>query len=169
MRSFKIQTLSDSYKLGFDPVTILTAGTAVLSQLFPNLFSSRTPLTKEKIEAIFPGSGYWTVQLKNYLLEHTQWTVDMKYWYPFGTSAGYIKDFAYLNYKTYCPTCANFGIEGWPAFQKILQQEQTPGGSPGGLFPGYQSEVPLSQYLLFGGIALTLVLLGRNKKRSSKK
>ncbi len=162
---FKIQTLSDFTRLGIDPATVLTVGAAAMTELFPNLFNTRTPMTKSKLDQIFPGSGYWTVQLKNYLLEHTQWTVDMRFWYPFENQAGYIKDFAYMHYKTYCPECANFGVEAWPKFQKLLQQEQTPGGSPGGVFPGYESDVPVMQYVLFGGIALTLILLSKKKKR----
>jgi hypothetical protein len=169
MKYFKIQTLQDGEN-GMDPLAILTAGAGVLTSIFPNLFNTRTKLTRAMVDQIFPGSGYWTVKLKSYLLGHTDWTVDMRYWYPFeqngGTNPGYIRGFVNENKQEICGNCDS--ATAWLKFQDLLRAEGSGYGSGsgsggGGSFPGYGS-LPLNTYLIAGGVVVLAILLGSKKK-----
>jgi len=166
-RLFEIQTLSDG-GTQVDPVTILTGSMAVLTQIFPGLFTQRQPVTRDTVDKIFPGNGYWTVLLKNFLLEHTAWTVDMRYWYPFENQAGYIQDFAYSHRMEYAPTCPDFANCAWPKFQEILRKEKLSGGNqPVGQYPGglYSGGIDFTTLALFGGGLALLFALSKKKKR----
>ena len=69
---FRIKTLQDG-ETSMDPITIITGGLAVVSQLFPNIFGGgRKRLTDADWLQLFPGSGYWTSLLRSYLKEKYQ-------------------------------------------------------------------------------------------------
>lgn len=167
---FRIQTLSENGG-SMDPISIITGGAGLLTQFFPNLFNTRTPMTRAKLNEVFPGNGYWTVLLKNYLLEHTQWTVDMKFWFPFEDQAGYIQDFAYMHRGTYAPQCPNFANCAWQEFQQILKKERVSGGNqPSGQYPGglYSGSVDFTTLALVGGGLFVLFALSKKKSRAKK-
>lgn len=183
-RLFEIQTLSEkrcfkdygNLKNGgtpVDPITIITGGLAMVSQLFPNIFGgSRQAMTQAYLDNIFPGSGYWTVKLKAYLKEKTRYTVDAKYWYPFENQSGYIADFAYINRAQYAPDCSTFKDCAWGKFLNLLKQESLTGGNqPVGNFPGLPGgigSIDWQTLLLFGGGAFLLFAL-MNKKKTRKR
>lgn len=177
-RLFEIQTLSEKRNLKngetMDPITIITGGLAVVSQLFPNIFGGgRQPMTQAYLDSIFPGSGYWTVKLKAYLKEHTRYTIDAKYWYPFENQAGYIADFAYIHKSEYAPTCTSFKDCAWGKFLEILKRESVTGGNqPVGQYPGLPGgigSIDWQTLLLFGGGAFLLFALMNKKKKRTRK
>jgi len=175
-QKFKIATLSDNNRLG-DPTAIILGGVQLIQSLFPNFLGSTEPLSDAELNNLFPGSGFWAVQLKQYLKSRTRYKKDMQYWYPgnFGAggsySRGYIAQFVLENRAQICPDVAS---ECWSGtvcqqcmskFSQLLQTEQFSGSNQ---FPGYQAGFDLTKILLYGGAAV-LVLAVINKRKRSKK
>ena len=138
-KSFSIATLSGLENnlgaLAQDPITIITAGSAFLQTLFPNLFgSNRTRLTMSDWQKILPGSGYWTVKLRAYFNEHIHYDTNLD------NMAEFTKYFVHNNQQEIC------GIPNYPApydpscldkFYSLLQNESVSGGTgiPGVTLP----------------------------------
>ena len=184
-RLFEIQTLSDRvYPSLGDPITILTGGLAIVTQLFPNIFGgSRKRLTESDWQQIFPGNGYWGSLIRKYLQGKIVWDTDMKYAYPFvnsqgRTEQGHIANFVMLNRLQICPDippdCFISGGYNVPCqscmnkFSELLKSETSfPGGGqtyPGVNIAGFDFAKALP-YLAVGGLALLIL----NKKKSRKK
>lgn len=170
-RLFDILTLSANHKSLNDPVTVITAGVSVLSQLFPNIFGgSRKKLSESDWLALMPGAGYWTTQLRNYLKARINYDVD------FTTNVQpFTNNFIYDNRKQICPnipdSCWTYNQTGSctqcvQTFYNILSKEKSTGGnSPVGITPGgygmtldYSTLIPIA----IGGVIL--VMLMKNKK-----
>lgn len=174
-RLFEIQTLSnkqynlrDYSRLGFDPFSVILGAIPGILNLF-----SKTPLSRNDLNQIFPGNGYWTSNLKNHLMQHIAWkdenlptNIDVK-------MKAYIGD-VYRRAKCMdlpgscfdnhpypgvdeCPECTN-------RFYKELQNEKL-GTNQNAPYPtgGFNYQTLL---LVGGGV---LLLLALNKKKSRKK
>jgi hypothetical protein len=177
-RKFDILTLSSRGRLQ-DPVTILTGGLAVVSQLFPNIFGgARKRLTENDWLQMLPGAGYWTQKLRNYLKGRILYDVDYA-----PNIESYSLQFVSENHNQICPRTYTFqtppgtnpgggGAAGWlPCYQQLLsllQQETYSGGtSPVGITPGgygltadYSTLMPLA----IGAIALVFLMKSKKKK-----
>lgn len=165
-RLFDIVTLSSRDRGLADPVSIITGGVAVISQIFPNIFGGgRKRLTNEDWIQLMPGSGFWTTKLRNYLQARIHYDVDLKNIQPF-TGA-----FTWDNRKQICPnvpdSCFSYNqpdscIECNQALYKILEEERKTGGvSPVGLTPGGIGQSinwSLVAPIALGGIVLALAL-----------
>lgn len=173
-KTFRIATLSSNTRLR-EPVAIITAGIGLLQNLFPNFLSSPEPLTDSELSSLFPGSGFWTTQIKNYLKTKTRWKKDMAYWFP-GTyggqySRGYIAQFVLENRAAICPGVIDSCWTGtvcevcMEKFNKLLQAEQYGAGTQ---YPGVQAGFDMQKLLIYGGGAL-LVFALLNKTKKSKK
>jgi len=187
-RTFTIATLADNNRLG-EPISILTAGLGLATQLFPNIFgSNRRALTSADWDKLFPGNGYYSVLLKTYLSQRIKYDVDTKFLYPFNHQGinmrGAIADFVVANAAQICPdytagaggtnrACWSDGRNElvcqpcMTIFSKILQQEQYSGGNqPVGQYPGgmFSGTLDMSTILLVGGGLLALVLLSKKSK-----
>lgn len=162
-----------------DPVTILTGGVAILSQLFPNIFGGgRKRLTDADWIQLIPGAGYWSTKLRNYLKARIHYDVD----FPVNVQNMTLQ-FVSENHNQICPRTYTFqnppgpnpgggGSQGWlPCYQKlltILQTENNTGGqSPIGITPGgfggtldYSTLMPLA----IGAIALVILMKSKKKK-----
>ena len=178
-RLFDILTLSSNYRRLKDPLTILTSGVAVLTQIFPNIFGGgRKRLTDDMWLELLPGAGYWTNELRSYLKKHIHYDVDFQ-----KNVKPFTLNFVAENNAQICPGTYTFqnppgnnpgggGAAGWlPCYERllqILQQEKYTGGtSPVGITPGgygltanYQTLVPIA----IGAAAL--ILLMKSKKRA---
>ena len=161
-RFFDIVTLSANHKRLSDPVTVITSGVAILSQLFPNIFGgNRKRLTETDWLQLFPGAGYWTTSLRNYLKAHIHYDTDYT-----ANVLQYSKDFVYNNASQLCGGVYTDAC--YSKFLGMLQTEKNTGGnSPIGITPGgyglttdYSTLVPLA----IG--ALALVFLMKSKKKA---
>jgi len=160
-----------------DPVAIITAGTALISTLFPNLFGGgRVRLTDADWVKLFPGNGYWTVQLRNYLSKGIHWNVDLN------NIAAFTRYFVDENAGQICP---EFGVAGgsppaWPnqqtrndciqKFFELMRQESFTGGKePFGQYPGgwaggtvdWKSVIPIVAV----GAVMLIALKGKKRGR----
>jgi len=172
---FRIATLSNNARLS-EPVAIITAGVGLIQSLFPNFLSSPEPLSDSELNKLFPGSGYWTTQIKSYLKAKTKWKRDMAYWFP-GTyggaySRGYIAQFVLENRNAICPGVQDNCWSGtvcevcMEKFNSLLSAEQLGGGTQ---FPGMTAGFDMQKLLLYGGGALLLFALLKSSKKSNKK
>lgn len=161
-RLFDIITLSSKHSRLNDPVTIITSGIAVLSQLFPNIFGGgRKQLTNDDWLQLIPGAGYWSTRLREYLKTRIRYDVDFsRNVLPFS------QQFAFDNRATICGTKNN--EQCYAAFLELLRTEsQTGGQSPIGITPGgigqtinYSTLVPIA----IGGVLLVLLMNSKKKK-----
>lgn len=179
-RLFDIVTLSSRQSRLADPITILTGGVAVLSQLFPNIFGgARKRLTDSDWLTLIPGAGYWSTKLRNYLKTRIHYDVDFA-----NNVQPFTIHFVSLNHELICPRTYTFQNppgsnpggtnENWSVcysrLLSLLQQEAYTGGnSPIGITPGgyggtlnYSSFVPLAI-----GAAVLVILMKTPKKRKS--
>jgi hypothetical protein len=181
-RPFNIVTLSDEVKQ-MDPVTIITAGTALLGSLFPNLFGqNRKLLTTNDWIQLIPGSGYWTQKLRTFLAARIKYDVDL------GNMQALTIDFVFENRSLICPDvpvssqCWNnpgTGLyvgqgscpECMTKFYAILKQEtQTGGMSPVGQTPGGIGQtVNLNALIPLAIAGVVLVAALKTKKRPKRK
>lgn len=176
---FHIATLQSRHRSLKDPVTILTGGVALLSQLFPNIFGgARKRLTENDWTLLIPGAGYWSTRLRNYLKARIQYDTDFT-----ANVQPYTLQFVSENHQQICPRTYTFqnppgsnpgggGSQGWlPCYEKllsILQTESNTGGnSPIGITPGgfggsldYSTLMPLA----IGAIALVVLMKSKKKK-----
>jgi hypothetical protein len=177
-RLFDIVTLSSRGRLG-DPVTILTGGLAVLSQIFPNIFGGgRKRLTDSDWLQMLPGAGYWTQKLRNYLKARIHYDVD----YTTNVEP-FTLQFVSENHNQICPRTYTFqtppgsnpggnGTASWlPCYQQLLsklQQETYTGGtSPVGVTPGgYGLTADYSTLMPLAIGAIALVFLMKSKKKN---
>jgi hypothetical protein len=178
-RLFDILTLSANHKRLNDPITILTGGVAVLSQLFPNIFGgARKRLTESDWLQLIPGAGYWSTKLRNYLKTRIQYDTDFT-----ANIQPFTLDFVSQNHSLICPRTYTFqnppgnnpgggGSQGWlPCYQSLLvllqKENQTGGQSPVGITPGgYGGTIDYSTILPLAVGAFALVLLMKSKKRA---
>ena len=160
-RLFDIVTLSANHKRLSDPVTVITSGVAILSQLFPNIFGGgRKELTQTDWLTLIPGAGYWTTRLREYLKTRIRYDVDFsRNVLPFS------QQFAFDNRQTICGSLDN--EKCYAKFLQLLKTEsQTGGTSPVGITPGgvgmtldYSTLIPLAVG------AVVLVAIMKNKKK----
>jgi hypothetical protein len=172
-RLFDIVTLSSNHRRLNDPVTVITSGIAVLSQLFPNIFGgSRKRLTESDWMTLLPGAGYWTTSLRNYLQLHIHYDVD----YP-GNVLQFTKNFVYERPSELCGLSSwGTGTQSGNNFTKCYQnfllklqtEKNTGGNSPIGITPGgyggtldYSTLVPIA----IGAVAIVLLMKSKKKKR----
>jgi len=173
-RLFDIMTLSSKQFLSegenVEPITILTSGVAILSQIFPNIFGgNRKRLTEAMWLQLLPGAGYWTTSLRNYLQARIHYDVD----YPKNVLQ-FTKDFVYERPGEVC------GLKDWggpasPKFAacyesflaKLSDEKNTGGQSPIGITPGgygmttnYSALVPIA----LGALALIVVMKSKKKR-----
>lgn len=150
------RSLADYGRLA-DPVTVITGIATVLPSLFPNLFGTEQ-LTMDHLNRLFPGSGYYTMQYKNYLLQRIKYLKDVERDLHMYTGQ-------FIESK---PEICNGGTGQtcWSNFYKILQQEQYSGGTRpvGNVFGSGFDFTTLA--LVGGGV---LLLLALTKKKRSKK
>jgi hypothetical protein len=160
--TFHIATLQSRHSSLKDPVTILTSGVAILSQLFPNIFGgSRKRLTESDWLTLLPGAGYWTTSLRNYLKARIHYDTDYT-----NNILQYSKNFVYENASQICKGA--YTESCYSSFLNLLKTEtQTGGNSPVGITPGgygqtidYSTLMPLA----IGAIALVLLLKSKKKK-----
>lgn len=178
-RLFDILTLSSNHRSLKDPLTILTGGVAVLTQIFPNIFGGgRKLLTEDNWLQLIPGAGYWTNELRNYLKSRIKYDIDFA-----PNIKNFTLQFVSENHNQICPGTYTFqtipgenpgggGAAGWlPCYERLLQilqeEKQTGGNKPIGITPGgygltadYSTLVPLA----IGAVAL--VFLMKSKKRA---
>lgn len=177
MRDYRILTLQDNNclgcydgTLGADPMGIITGSIPLLNQIFPNLFGgNRRRLTQADWNQMFPGNGYWTVRLKNYLARHTHYDVDLKYLYDTGNGYGYIINFIAENRAEIWP-------QRWQSVQQLSYPEQlrlfedvineekfTGGNSPVSQVKYLQGSMDFSKILPIAGVVLVVGLLMSKK------
>lgn len=173
-----------------DPIAILTAGYGLLQSIFPGIFGgTRKRLTEADWLQLFPGNGYWTTQLRNFLKARIHYDVDMKFAYPFFSEQlgrqdqGHISFFVLRHKDQICPgkvtpQCDSMAqLQGIPCqpcmteFANILKQEQFSGGNqpvgqyPGGLAPGgtmdWYSIIPIVAV----GAVMLIALKGKRRGR----
>lgn len=178
-RLFNIVSLSSNQRRLGDPVTILTGGVAVLTQLFPNIFGgARKRLSDSDWLTLIPGAGYWSTKLRNYLKTRIHYDTDFT-----ANVQPFTLQFVSENHALICPRTYTFqnppgsnpgggGSQGWlPCYQKLLsllQQETATGGNaPIGITPGgfggsldYSTLVPLAI-----GAAILVILMKTPKKK----
>ena len=161
---FDIATLSDCVGCGevydhaeynnlSDPIAIITGGVAILQSIFPNLFGGgRRELTSADWLMMFPGNGFWTVKLRNYLATRIHYDADLENIQPF-TGVFVSENRAALQ--------GSNQTERMQYFLSVIAQEKVSGGAlPVGQIPGlpgtfnYQAMLPF----LIGGIVLIMVL-----------
>lgn len=176
---FHIATLQSRHRSLKDPVSAITGGVALLSQLFPNIFGgSRKRLTESDWLTLIPGAGYWSTKLRNYLKTRIHYDTD------FTTNVQpFTLQFVSENHQAICPRTYTFqnppgsnpggnGTQSWlPCYQTLLQKLQmetnTGGQSPIGITPGgfggtldYSTLMPLA----IGAIALVILMKSKKKK-----
>jgi len=185
-RLFEIQTLSDctprlknyinlrNGETPMDPITIITGGLAVLTQLFPSLFGQPAiPMTDADWVKMFPGNGYWTSLYRNYIKSKIPNTRDL---WRLERFTGY---FVWDNRQNIAPevpsSCYPYDNphlcpQVMAKFFALLKQEQRSGGNqPIGIFPGGLGSIDPTTLLLIGGGVLLLVMLNKKKKKRSRK
>lgn len=161
---FRIATLQDRLS---DPTTILTAGVSLLSSLFPNIFGgNRKELTESDWVTMLPGSGYWTVKLRNYLKSRIKYDVDYA-----NNVQPFTIQFVADNKANICPTYDTSNHNWQACYRKFLQmlqtEAQTAGTEPIGQTPGLNTGFNLESilpYALIGAFAYILVKKNRGKK-----
>lgn len=175
-KNFKITTLSANNRLG-DIIGIITGGTALLSELFPSIFGGgRKLLTPADWLSLIPGSGYWTVQFREYLKSRIKYDVDFTTW-----ARSFTMDFIWNRKNQICPevpeSCWNYTAANDPnggfqciqclqAFNSILQQEKITGGSsPVGNIPGYSTGGLNWSILLPAGLVLFAIVAAKKNKK----
>lgn len=156
-----------------DPVSVILGGTAVISQLLPNLFGAERA-TAADFEKLFPGSGFWTVKFRNYLQSAIKYKKDIS-----RDILMYTTQFVIDNNNSICPGTYTFQQQpgsnpggSWnPCIEKfytILRQEAATGGAApiGSIAPGL-SGINWSEILPYaiGGIGLIILLQGRKKRK----
>jgi len=166
---FHIATLQSRHRSLKDPVTILTGGVALLSQLFPNIFGgARKRLTESDWVTILPGAGYWTTTLRNYLKSRIHYDVDYV-----NNALQFTKDFVYERPMEVCGL-TNWGGAASPRFagcyasflEKLQTEKNTGGTSPVGITPGgYGGTIDYSTLMPLAIGAVALVLLMKSKKK----
>jgi hypothetical protein len=155
-----------------DPITIITGGLAILNQLFPNLFGKPAiPVTDSDWQKMFPGNGYWTSLLRNYLKSMIPNTRDL---HRLEKYTGY---FVWANRQNIAPevpsSCYPYDNphlcpQAMGKFFALLKKEQATGGNyPVGQFPGGLGGFDMQTLLLVGGGVLLLAFL--SKRNGSKK
>jgi hypothetical protein len=166
-RNFAIQTLSDrNYRLrnynilregegGMDPMTVILGIGGIIPSLFPNLFGSELN-TRETMNKLFPGNGYWSTKYKNYLLSKIKYIKDIQ-----RDLHQYTGEFIEQNLNAIAPNGCQ-GTACWQAFYSLLSTEQTGGG----IQP--PPNINYSTLLLVGGGVLLLLALTKKKKRTTK-
>lgn len=162
-RKFEILTLSDcigcesTYSNLGDPIAIITGGVAILQGLFPNIFGGgRRELTQGDWLQMFPGSGMWTVRLRNYLARTIHYDSDL------GNIEEFTRNFVYENMGSIAG--ANFTAK-YSTFLAIIQEEKFSGGaSPFGNIPGIQAGFNYQAMIPYALGGLVLVFLFRKKK-----
>lgn len=169
MKKFSIQTLQDGGE-PMDPITIITGGVGLLSSVFPNLFGGgRKRLTDQDWLQMFPGSGYWTVNLRNSLKNSIHYDSDL------GNVEKFTGYFVWQNRSTICPNVPSscFPYDNphlcpdcMNKFFELMRKERTTGGqNPVGTFPGgIGGSINYEQVLVYGGIALLAFTLLKKKK-----
>ena len=158
---FDIVTLSDRQNNLSDPITILTGGVAVLSQIFPNIFGgNRKRLTDSDWITLLPGAGYWTTSLRNYLKATIQYDTDYT-----KNVLQFSKNFVYENSSRICGGAYTDAC--YSKFLNMLATEQKTGGnSPIGITPGgYGATINPSLLIPLGIGAVLLVLAMKTKKK----
>lgn len=143
-----------------DPVTIITGGIGILSQLFPGLFGvARRRLNPSDWIKLFPGDGEWTVKLRTYLASRIHYDVDLKNIQPF-TDIEFITE-----YRNQIPGCGGKADQNCiQSLYSILQQEQraqTPGGA-------YYTEPTSNLSLLLLGVGALFLITQANKKKGRR-
>lgn len=160
-RLFDIITLSSSHRRLNDPVSIITGGIAVLSQLFPNIFGgSRKRLTESDWLQLLPGAGYWTTSLRNYLKARIHYDTDYT-----NNTLQFSKNFVYENASQICG--GPYTDACYSKFLQMLKTEtQTGGNSPIGITPGgYGGTIDYSTLMPLAIGAVAIVLLMKSKKK----
>lgn len=163
MRDFEILTLSDhnlgKYRGLRDPVSIITGGVALLQGIFPSLFGGgRRKLTSADWIMMFPGSGAWTVRLRNRLSETIHYDSDLQNIEPF--TRYFVDD----NKLAICGPGVSFN-ECYSIFLGIIEQEKFTGGKfPIGVVPGLTRGLDYASILPFAIGGIILVFLLRKKK-----
>lgn len=183
-RLFDIVTLSGNNRnlkevANVDPITILTGGVAVLSQIFPSIFGgNRKRLTEADWLQLIPGAGYWSTKLRNYLKTRIQYDVDFA-----NNTQPFTLQFVSENHNSICPRTYTFqnppgvnpgggGSAGWlPCYEMLLsklrQEQETGGNSPIGITPGgYGGTIDYSTLMPLAIGAIALVFLMKSKKKS---
>ncbi len=158
---FDIVTLSDRQSRLSDPITILTGGVAVLSQIFPNIFGgNRKRLTDADWVTLLPGAGYWTTSLRNYLKATIHYDTDYT-----KNVLQFSKNFVYENASQICG--GQYTDACYSKFLDMLATEQKTGGtSPIGITPGgYGQALNPSLLIPLGVGAIVLVLAMKSKKK----
>lgn len=173
-RLFDILTLSDNNRRGSrlgDPVSVITAGVTLLSQLFPNIFGGgRKRLTDADWLELIPGSGYWTTALRNHLKSAIHYNNNVDNIQPF--TRYFVDEHRSEIYPGLPPYPGQINETQYQAafskFMKILDQEKYSGGtSPVGNTPGgvggtidYSTLIPIA----IGAVALVLIMKSKKKK-----
>ena len=166
-RLFEIQTLSErctprlSARLG-DPVSIILGGIPAIMTLFPNWFPQRKQLEQSDWIKFFPGNGYWTVKLRDYLANHIQYDVDLK------NVTEYTRYFVYDNRFTLMP---NYQPGDFEAAFKVFSDKiaaEARGISGSGNYPIISAGMDTTTLLIIGGGVLALALLAKKKNRKRK-
>ncbi|MBK9285052.1 MAG: hypothetical protein IPM51_12165 [Sphingobacteriaceae bacterium] len=170
-RMYEIVTLQDRNNLA-DPVSIITGGVAVLSQIFPNIFGGgRRRLNSQDWIQLIPGSGFWSTKLRQYLEARIHYDADLGNIQPF--TAAFVWD----NRRQICPavqdSCWEYNkpescIECMRAFYAILNEESRTGGmSPVGQTPGgfgqtinWSAVLPIA----IGGVVLVMAMKTKKRK-----
>lgn len=161
-RLFDIVTLSSNHSRLADPATILTAGVAVLTQLFPNIFGgNRKKLTESDWLQLLPGAGYWTTSLRNYLKAHITYDVDYT-----NNIIPFTKYFVDDNKNQICG--GSYTDACYSKFLGMLDTEKKTGGmDPVGITPGgYGGTVNYSTLMPLAIGAIALVFLMKSKKKA---
>jgi len=170
-RLFNIVSLSSNQRRLNDPVSIITGGVAVLTQLFPNIFGgARKRLTETDWLTILPGAGYWTTSLRNYLKARIHYDVDYV-----NNALQFTKDFVFERPMEICGL-TDWGGSASPRYeacyqsflQKLQTEKNTGGQSPVGITPGgygltanYSSLIPLA----IGAAALVILMKTPKRKK----
>jgi hypothetical protein len=174
-RKYKIASLSECNdcnhpSLG-DPVAIIAGGMGVLSQIFPNLFGgTRRQLTAQDWNTLFPGNGYWTSKLRNYLKAKIKYDEDLPFIWNDGTGNGYINYFVHENQSGLCNLPSYPAAYNQECFSKLLDfiEQEKQGVYPGGKLPGVGVGVAgldiegLLPYVI-GGVVLFAILRKQKK------
>lgn len=168
-RLFEIQTLSErctptlkNYVRLRDPVSIILGGLPAILQLFPNWFPQRKLLDNTDWIKIFPGSGYWTVKLRDYLASKIQYDTDLK------NITEFTRYFVYDNRFTFKPSYQPGDFESiFKIFSDKLTQEAS-GISTSGNYPIISGTTSMTTLLLIGGGVLAIALIAKKKRRSKK-
>lgn len=187
-RNFDIVTLSEcagcskqinlrEENSGMSPVEIILGGYSIVQTIL-GWFGGRHKMTSEDWYKLFPGSGYWTVRLRDYLAAHIGYLEDLKSILA-GSGLSYLEGntqvFVHNNLKALSggkwennstlPTSQQWQ-EIMQKFYQILADEKA-GVSTGYKESGVFGEIGLLPLLLLGGLAFGF-LSSPTKKRKSR-